>query len=564
MLNYEIIKQSQYDEKNQIQLCWSFDKNTCWLELQNIKWIIDQQHDRPPSFVKVYIGGYFHSVNKIWVNIDGGTARNLKADMIGLSLDDKDKVARFQHAICKSWNKLNTITVNPSNALNYLDEIKNKPLIELNRELVKGTSISKLGFEKELTSPAFLLKALKTGFQEINAESGGLGLFSGSYHLDDVKKYFQSSTAKAKGTVNSESFGLEGFNTIPESLLSKIKQDPLPRLGKDNRIIQPILSTRTHLHPAGELLPTPVGYAYDSDLTEIPWPRVDAYCFRGDSRGPTAIRIATGFLPNATRDDQIKQYEDVIKWIKKFEKTIDSKKSNSSLTYTKHQCIFGWSRSIGKIPDSVPNERIPFNYVETAASQINNLIKLNFLIEEGNKINHDYASKELTIMDAFNEDKIIRVVTDEDRVASGSPIDLRSYQKTQILGAYVSLSKSVSIARHFASGRGGTVVKGKYNNGWVYACRAYGGFNLPINTQDHKNRFPHALNWLKGVPYSEQEIALPGLIDWEEDIVAIRRVNENGDLVGDLYIKQNLEEREGKQLHDQIFQLLEGATQGTY
>jgi hypothetical protein len=290
---------------------------------------------------------------------------------------------------------------------------------------------------------------------------------------------------------------------------------------------------------------------------------VDAYCFRGDSRGPNAIRIATGFLPNATRDDQIKQYEDVIKWINKFGKTIDSKKSNSSPTYTKHQCIFGWSRSIGKIPDSVPNERIPFNYIETALSQINNLIKLNFLIEEGNEIDHDYASPDLIKMNFMYSDKKIRLVTDKDRVTSGSPIDIRSYQKTQVLGAYVSLSKSVSIARHFASGRGGTVTKGKYNNGWVYTCRAYGGFNLPINTEDHKTRFPHALNWLESVPYSEQEIALPGLIDWE-DIVAIRRVNENGDLVGDLYIKQNLEEREGKQLRDQIFQLLEGATQGSY
>ena len=81
-------------------------------------------------------------------------------------------------------------------------------------------------------------------------------------------------------------------------------------------------------------------------------------------------------------------------------------------------------------------------------------------------------------------------------------------EKTQILGAYVSLTKSVSIARHFASGGAGTVEKGKRNNGWVYACRAYGGFNLTINTPDHQNRITYTLNWLKGVQYSEQEIAL--------------------------------------------------------
>jgi len=557
MLNFDSLTQSQYDEENQIQLCWSYDKNTMWLELQNSKWIINKQHGTHPNFVKVYIGGYFHAANKIWVNIDGGTARNLKAGMIGLTLSDKDKVAQFQNAICESWDALNRTAVTPLNALKYLDETIT--LIELSRDLAKGTSLSAVGFSKELTSAAFLLKALKTGFRKINAESSGMGHFTGSYGFDNVKKYFESSATKASGTLDSENFGLKDFITIAESALPPLVQELSGP--KDERRIPPILSTRTHLSPAGAKTTAGGTFAYQSDLQDIPWPRVDAYCFRGDARGPTAIRIATGFLPNATRDDQISQYKRVIDWIKNFEEKLSLQKSGTPPTYTKWQCIFGYGRFIGNLADSVPIARIPMDHIETAAAQIENLVRLSFLIEEGNRIDHDYDNlKALTALDERYHDKRIRVVTDADRVTSGAPIDLRSYQKTQVLGAYVSLTKSVAIARHFGSGGGGTVEKGKRNDGWVYACRAYGGFDLPINTEDHQTRFPHSLNWLKGVPYKEQEIALPGLLDWE-DIVACRRVNATGALVGDIYIKKNLEEREGKQIRDQIYQLLMGATQ---
>lgn len=146
-----------------------------------------------------------------------------------------------------------------------------------------------------------------------------------------------------------------------------------------------------------------------------------------------------------------------------------------------------------------------------------------------------------------------------------SPLDVVTYLKDQFLGGYVSGTKSYAIAKAFGSGMGGTTGAPR-NAGWVYVCFMGGGFEVPNTTKTMQmtvsDERPGASSTtsVSGNPvYAEQEIALPGMIDWE-DMVAFRRVDATGMFTGDVFIRPSLQQKDPA-VHKEIWELLSGKPQ---
>ncbi len=137
---------------------------------------------------------------------------------------------------------------------------------------------------------------------------------------------------------------------------------------------------------------------------------------------------------------------------------------------------------------------------------------------------------------------------------SSTALNLPVFLKNQFLGGFISVTKSIAVAKSFACGMGGTTSR---NPGWVYACFVEGGFEIPkvdnLITFDGKD---------VPVPYNEQEIAMPGLIEWE-DVVACRAVDRDGWFKGRIFIRQSFYSSDKEAFH-QIYRLLNGQSQGTW
>jgi hypothetical protein len=182
-------------------------------------------------------------------------------------------------------------------------------------------------------------------------------------------------------------------------------------------------------------------YPYADELAAYPYPRVNAYGFRGESRPPADIKHAGGFLPNYTRPEHIAKHEE-------------------------------------KVKDAM----------------------------KGNKFNIE-ALRKLA----------------EDAVGA---LNLRSFLQDQFLKGFISTTKSIAIAKHFATSKwvNGAPREGQVD-GWVYACLVFGAFDLPPGGDD--------------LPYNEQEMTVPGMIDWE-NVVACRQVKNEGFFLGPVYMRRSL------------------------
>lgn len=128
--------------------------------------------------------------------------------------------------------------------------------------------------------------------------------------------------------------------------------------------------------------------------------------------------------------------------------------------------------------------------------------------------------------------------------AQNQALNLESFIANQEYGGYLSVSKSIAVAKAFATGKGGTT--GNVGPGWVYACFAEGGFHLPAQG-DHA--------WVK---YNEQEISVPGIIDWD-DVVGCRYVLADGNFGGNVYLKSAL--IYDPPAHVVVWELLSGKSQ---
>ena len=75
-----------------------------------------------------------------------------------------------------------------------------------------------------------------------------------------------------------------------------------------------------------------------------------------------------------------------------------------------------------------------------------------------------------------------------------------------------------------------------------------GGIHLPPKGQH---------DWVK---YAEQEIAMPGILDWD-DVVGFRRVKRDGVFDGPVYLRSDLELQDPN-AYTEIWDLLSGKSQG--
>jgi hypothetical protein len=104
------------------------------------------------------------------------------------------------------------------------------------------------------------------------------------------------------------------------------------------------------------------------------------------------------------------------------------------------------------------------------------------------------------------------------------PLDLYSYIEQEDFGGFLSVSRSVRIAKSFASGRGLTASEDKKRDGWVYAVYCEGAIHVP-HEENH-----------------EFELAMPGILDWA-DVVGWRKVQQADgkfDPLGPVYLRKSL------------------------
>jgi hypothetical protein len=144
----------------------------------------------------------------------------------------------------------------------------------------------------------------------------------------------------------------------------------------------------------------------------------------------------------------------------------------------------------------------------------------------------------------------------EKDVQQAEPMNLSRFLGNQSLGEFISTSKSVLIARLFATTTWPTHMPDYYStDGWVYACFVEGAIEIPpmgtYTGQDGTTKF--------NVPYNEQELSMPGMLDWD-DVVACRRVLIDGRFTGPVYIHPALQDRD-RTAAPIIYDLLSGKKQ---
>lgn len=393
--------------EKRIEICHDRAKTAMWLQLTNGEYIVNGMNSA--RFVTVLIGAVQQGSN--WVPIDPGSAARLRDVTIAVGANFVSSTAKFQKAIIDHWKGFNSGQA---------------------KQWAKGTT-----FGTSLTSASFVMKALKTGFDAIGQPmSAYSGIRAFDFAVDDVLAYLKSRSAQVGTTVFDG--GLLEFEEVgpapgyePPYVQDKANVS-------DARTLPYIASGKAGAHGGH--------FAYQKETSGIPFKRVIAYGFRGDSRPPSAIKNAGGFLPNYTRPDHIKKFSPT----------------------------------------------------------------------------------------PFRQDQAL---------------NLERFIADQQYGGYLSVTKSIAVAKAFATGLGGTTPRAA---GWVYACFAEGGFHLPA-----KGAPVPGGDWVK---FHEQEISVPGILDWG-DVVGCRHVRQDGNFDGNVYLKRTLA-HDDPEAAVKIWELLSGLSQG--
>jgi hypothetical protein len=136
-------------------------------------------------------------------------------------------------------------------------------------------------------------------------------------------------------------------------------------------------------------------------------------------------------------------------------------------------------------------------------------------------------------------------------------MNLQRFLRDQHHGEFISTSKSVAIARFFATLTWvGTGMKLNSTDGWVYACFAEGAIEIPkpgVYQDQNGDDF--------SVPFDEQELSMPGMLDWR-DVMACRKVKQDGRFTGPVYVRPRLEDGVHHSAAPIFYDLLSGKSQG--
>jgi hypothetical protein len=246
-----------------VELCHNISKTMVWLQLSNSDWIMGGAGH---NLVTVYIGAY--PEGRHWHAMDNQAEASRDATFaFGDKLGPSSAVARFQRAITLEWQGFNGH--NPG-------------------RWAKG-----LTFGTSITPASFVMKALKTGFDAMGG--GPMATYSGmrvkDFTVNDVLAYLRRRAAQHNITISRQ----PDFTELAANEAFRLTEDAARM--QDPRKIPMIESARRH---GGR-------FAYVAETAHIPFRRVNAYGFRGDTRDPNAIKNAGGFNPNYSRPDHIAQ-----------------------------------------------------------------------------------------------------------------------------------------------------------------------------------------------------------------------------------------------------------------
>ena len=387
--------------EKRIEICHDRAMTTIWLQLTNTEYIVNG--GTSPLFVTVLIGAVRQGSN--WVPIDPGPAARFRDVTVALGTSLASATGKFQKAIVDHWKGFNS-----GQARNW----------------AKGTT-----FGTSFTPASFVMKALKTGFDAIGQPMAAYsGFRTADFTVADVLAYLNTRSAAVGATVFDG--GLLEFEEIGPAAAYDPPYVQDRAKTSDTRVIPYIASGKSLTHGGR--------FAYEAETSGVPFEHVIAYGFRGDSRPPSGIKNAGGFLLNYTRPAHIE-------------------------------------RNVAQAQDQALN--------------------------------------------------------------------LQRFIANQEYGGYLSVTKSIAVAKGFAIGLAGTTPPGP---GWVYVCFAEGGYHLPAHGA-------HA--WVK---FNEQEISMPGILDWA-DVVGCRHVRSDGSFDGNVHLKRTLW-YEDPTAAVKIWELLSGLSQG--
>ena len=339
------------------------------------------------------------------------------------------------------------------------------------------------------SSASFVMGALITGLRAVNkpvrslTQNSSVNQSGTNWTADDVlaslKLYADNQIIKIVDPALAHDFKLCKQN-------EKLLDDEDKWASSDDRKLARIESVKPHGGKFAYSNPNANYKDRDANyLTSLSLPRINGYAFRGDSRPPSSIKAAGGMLPGATRDDY---YQYMLEQIEL--KDLENKLKVTDPSTQAYKDLMSQKESI------------------------------DISLRSKEYIDKDYK-RWTTIGGHLGPE-------------TSSALNLHIYIKQQFMGGWVSLSKSLKIAKFFATGRGGTTTGGKGQEGWVYAIFYEGGVEIPAAKKTFE------FNGEKGhVPYEEQEIAVPGTIDWD-DIVACRKVLGSGSFTGHLYVRESL------------------------
>ncbi|MEP9375853.1 hypothetical protein ABLE91_03990 [Aquabacter sp. CN5-332] len=233
--------------------------------MTNTDWITGG-HDQ--KFVTALIGAVETSSG--WHAINSAIANQYRHQTYDFG-DTIRKVDHFQRAICTAWRGFTSATA---------------------ERFAKG-----LTFSTDMSSPSFVMKALKTGFDAVGISvSTYATIRMSSFTLADVIQYLRAREVAATPPPTDAALVNDFSEFAPDPSGTLTEDKPIvtsnPNLPGDRRHIPHIFSQIEHRHNGQ--------FAYAAETAHINLPRVIAYGFRGDSRPPSEIKEFGGFLVNYT------------------------------------------------------------------------------------------------------------------------------------------------------------------------------------------------------------------------------------------------------------------------
>jgi hypothetical protein len=290
-------------------------------------------------------------------------------------------------------------------------------------------------------------------------------------------------------------------------------------------------------------------FGYAEELESLPerYQRVIAYGFRGDSRSPEDLKanFIGAMTPNATRVSEIDALDG------EFAAAIVGSAPDA---FDKLRRTVPGIVLVSRATDDEKIAELA-NALKGGASGKRKTVRDKVLKVHGNLTSRSGNWKTYTIPKGGKNlpsqpwgEKNRYHGADEvtfNHLYNNRPLDLYSYVEKESFGGFISITRSIRVAKSFASGRGLTNADDAKHDGWVYAVYCEGALHVP-HEENH-----------------EFELAMPGMLDWA-DIVGWRKVQQvDGHFEGPVYLRKSLSIYDPEAFLE-LYELLSGKHQEEY